>query len=39
MRLREKYRLRVLKNRELSRITERYEVIGGWRRLNNQELC
>jgi hypothetical protein len=38
MRLREKYRLRALKNRQLSRITKRDEVIGGWRRLNNQEL-
>jgi hypothetical protein len=38
--LREKYRLKVFKNRMLRRIfgLKRKEVAGGWRRLHNEEL-
>jgi hypothetical protein len=38
--LREGYRLRVFKNRVLRRIfgPKRDEVIGGWRKLHNEEL-
>jgi hypothetical protein len=38
--LREKHRLRVLENRVLRRISElkRDEVMGGWRKLHNEEL-
>jgi hypothetical protein len=38
--LREEYRLRVLEKRALRRIYEpkRDEMIGGWRKLNNEEL-
>jgi hypothetical protein len=38
--LREEYRLRVLENRVLRRILgpKRYEVIGDWRKLHNEEL-
>jgi hypothetical protein len=37
--LREEHRLRVLENRVLRRIFERKrdEVIGGWRKLHNEE--
>jgi hypothetical protein len=40
-RLREEHRLRVFENRELRRIfgPKRDEVTGGWRQLNNEELC
>jgi hypothetical protein len=38
--LREEYRLRLLENRVLRRIfgPKREEVMGGWRRLHNEEL-
>jgi hypothetical protein len=38
--LREEYRLRVFANRVLRRIfiPKRYEEIGGWRKLHNEEL-
>jgi hypothetical protein len=38
--LREKHRLRVFENKVLKRIIElkRYEVMGGWRKLHNEEL-
>jgi hypothetical protein len=38
--LREEHRLRVFENRVLRRIfgPKRYEVIGGWRKLRNEEL-
>jgi hypothetical protein len=39
--VREEHRLRVFENRVLRRIfgSKRYEVVGGWRRLHNEELC
>jgi hypothetical protein len=38
--LREEHRLRVFENRVLRRIfgLKRHEVIGGWRKLHNEEL-
>jgi hypothetical protein len=39
--LREEKRLRVFENRILGRVfgPKRDEVMGGWRKLNNKELC
>jgi hypothetical protein len=38
MTLREQHRLRVFENRVLSWRPKRDEVIGGWRKLHNEEL-
>jgi hypothetical protein len=39
--LKEKHRPRVFENRVLKRIfgSKRHEVMGGWRKLQNEELC
>jgi hypothetical protein len=39
--LKEEHRLKVLKNRVLGEFygLKRDEIIGGWRKLNNKELC